>query len=112
MGADKVLEEKIQEAIVKDVTGEVTKNSVQEMVRAMLPEMAEKIVREEIARIHAEERSVEIDGKHLTAAIKEAFAPEVESMAREMVKEMVADMLPQLAVKMVASEIERIKTAS
>ena len=105
------LADQLKKTFTPQITG-ATKDGVREMVRAMLPEMAEKIVREEIQRIHEEERSVEIDESRLSAAIHEAFAPQVEYMAREMVRELVGDMLPKMTEKMVADEIERIKTDS
>jgi predicted component of type VI protein secretion system len=108
-GSDKVaLDEQVKAAFVKQVTSGA-KDSMRDLVRVMLPEIAQKVVKEEIGRIHAKERSVEIDGEHLTAAVREAFAPQVETMARDMVKELVAEMLPKLAEEMVISEIERIK---
>jgi cell pole-organizing protein PopZ len=107
--SDKVaLDGQVKEALAKQVTSGA-KDSMRDLVRVMLPQIAQKVVKEEIGRIHAEERSVEIDGEHLTAAVREAFAPQVETMARDMVKELVAEILPKLAEEMVLGEIERIK---
>ncbi|MBF0444436.1 MAG: hypothetical protein HQL68_02520 [Magnetococcales bacterium] len=102
------LDEQVKGAFVKQVSSGA-KDSMRDLVRAMLPQIAQKVVQEEIGRIHAQERSVAIDSEHLTAAIREAFAPQVETMARDMVKELVAEMLPKLAEEMVLGEIERIK---
>ncbi|MBF0379439.1 MAG: hypothetical protein HQL69_00350 [Magnetococcales bacterium] len=108
-GSDKeTLGEQVKEAFAKQVS-DGAKDSMRDLVRVMLPEIAQKVVQEEIGRIHAEERSVAIDGEHLTAAVRDAFAPQVEAMARDMVKDLVAEMLPKLAEEMVLGEIERIK---
>ncbi len=105
-----VLTEKVEEAFMPQVT-EAARDSLRQMVRTMLPAVAEKIVREEIQRIQEEERSVEIEDSRLSAAVHEAFSQQMESMTREMVRESVAEMLPKLAEKMVLEEIERIKSA-
>ncbi|MBF0193201.1 MAG: hypothetical protein HQL71_01535 [Magnetococcales bacterium] len=108
-GSDKVvLDEQAKKAFAKQISSGA-KDSMRDLVRVMLPEIAQKIVQEEIVRIHAQERSADIDSEHLTNAVREAFAPQVETIARDMVKELVAEMLPKLAEEMVLGEIERIK---
>ncbi|MBF0454690.1 MAG: hypothetical protein HQL72_07700 [Magnetococcales bacterium] len=103
------LTDQLKELFVPQIT-QSARDGIQEMVRVLLPVLAEKIVREEIQTIYQAEQSVEIDPEQLRAAIQQAFTPQVESIAREMVQDQVARMLPSLAEKKVLEEIERVKS--
>lgn len=50
-----------------------------------------------------------VDGEALAAAVRQAFAAEMEQWSREVASAMVSKMLPELAERMVREEIERIK---
>lgn len=83
------------------------KDPLGELVRILLPELAQKIIQEEIRRIREEEMPIP-QGEELAALIKDAFTPRVEYIAKEMVREMVAVALPGIAQRLVLEELARI----
>ncbi|MBF0284730.1 MAG: chemotaxis protein CheX [Magnetococcales bacterium] len=50
-----------------------------------------------------------VDGAQLAAAVREAFAREIEGWAQETARDLVRKLLPDLAERLVREEIERIK---
>ncbi|MBF0446615.1 MAG: hypothetical protein HQL67_00270 [Magnetococcales bacterium] len=90
---------------------DLTKTSIQEMVRLLLPALATQVIQEEIEKIHQEERDhpFELDQNALTAAVHRAFASQIESLTREMIQNSINQQLPAVAEQLVQAEIERIK---
>ncbi len=84
------------------------KEAMTELVRRLLPELAQKIIQEEILRIREEESSLP-QGEALAILIKEAFAPRVEQITKEMVRELVMATLPDVAERLLREEIENLK---
>ncbi|MBF0191082.1 MAG: hypothetical protein HQL99_08115 [Magnetococcales bacterium] len=80
-----------------------------EVVRALLPDLARKVIQEEIDRIRAEEMALPGGDAERIALIRDAFSPLVERIARETTRAMVLEHLPEVAERLVRAEIERIK---
>ncbi|MEO5346568.1 MAG: DUF2497 domain-containing protein [Magnetococcus sp. YQC-9] len=85
------------------------RDGLAELVRAHLPELARRVIGEEIERIRAEEMSLPTDPTELAAVLREAFSPLVERIARETARSMLQESLPAMAERLVREEIERIR---
>ncbi|MBF0214271.1 MAG: hypothetical protein HQM00_12055 [Magnetococcales bacterium] len=83
------------------------RDALTELVKTLLPDLARQVIQEEIDRIRAEEMALP-DREELVTVIRDAFAPRVERIARETTREMVLELLPDVAERLVRAEIERI----
>lgn len=61
------------------------------------------------AASQSQQRSIPLDEAALAAAVRNAFAAEVQAWSREVTQGMVREMLPALAERLVREEIDRIK---
>ncbi|MBF0182201.1 MAG: hypothetical protein HQM03_19470 [Magnetococcales bacterium] len=97
----------MQESLTSNLSSSA-KEALREWMRTLLPEIARKVIDEEIQRIRAEEMALP-QGEELSRLIREAFTPRVEHIAREMIRDMARDALPVAAERLVREEIEKIK---
>lgn len=85
-----------------------TRDVVRQWVRGMLPQIAEPLIREEIARLRAEEFN-RVEPVVLAEAVRDWLEPRMEAMARQTIREMVASHLPGIAEALIKEEIRRIR---
>ncbi len=87
-----------------------TRAVVRQWVRGMLPQIAEPLIREEIARLREEELG-RVDSLSLAEAVRDWLEPRIEAMARQTIRDMVAETLPDIAETLIKEEIDRIRDA-
>ncbi|HIJ83947.1 MAG: hypothetical protein HW380_370 [Magnetococcales bacterium] len=68
-----------------------TRDMVRQWVRGLLPRVAEPLIREEIARLREEELG-RVDPLVLAETVRDWLEPRIETMVRQTIREMVADM--------------------
>ncbi|MBF0605038.1 MAG: hypothetical protein HQL07_15280 [Nitrospirae bacterium] len=87
---------------------ESTRAVLRQWVRGMLPQIAEPLIQEEIARLREEELG-RVDPKLLAEAVRDWLEPRMESMARRTIRDMVEEALPGIAEPLIKEEIRRIR---
>ncbi|MBF0140935.1 MAG: hypothetical protein HQL74_11730 [Magnetococcales bacterium] len=86
---------------------ESTRDLLRQWVRGLLPNIAEPLIREEISRLREEELG-RVDPQLLAEEVRTWLEPRIESMARQTIREMVAQALPGIAEPLIKEEIRRI----
>ncbi len=94
-------------AIEQAMAGLVTERVralVRESVRAWLPEMVARQVQAEMAR----KPSFAEPSEGFDQRVRDAFAPQIAAIARQMAREQVARDLPKVAERMILAELARL----
>ncbi|MEO5377569.1 MAG: hypothetical protein H7832_07280 [Magnetococcus sp. DMHC-6] len=105
------------EALVREAfapaIGAAVRQAVQGHLRTFVseqfPQMAEKMLRAEIARLEQQEGGVVVEERDLGQVVADVFGARIESIARAITRQLVAEQLPAIAERLVTEEIARIK---
>ncbi|MBF0423639.1 MAG: hypothetical protein HQL73_11680 [Magnetococcales bacterium] len=87
---------------------ESTREMVRQWVRAMLPRIAEPLIREEIVRLREQELG-RVAPEVMAEAIRAWLEPRIESVARQTIRDMVREVLPEVAERLIKEEIQKIR---
>lgn len=87
-----------------------TRDMARELIRTLLPQIASKVVQEEIDRIKNVDSDKEKESSlDFDQMVRDVFAPQVEIIARELSRQQVAKTLPNVAERMVLEEIQKLQ---